>query len=192
MVKENPEQFSCSPSPAMLAYHTETAGWIPWPMGNHYRFVSMRMIQWEPCFRQDGKLWELWPGYDNEGKGEAEMSSNISSEQKSRGTVIRTYLGEGEVEDTENTLVASLGQHSPQSVPCLFVQPSISPDWGWSQVSLDSLTRHAVSLPSKPLHVLSLAWNNDRDNDDNWHQVLTVCLSKCFLFQKKKNPRFLE
>ena len=140
----------------MLAYHTETAGWIPWPMGNHYRFVSMRMIQWEPCFRQDGKLWELWPGYDNEGKGEAEMSSNISSEQKSRGTVIRTYLGEGEVEDTENTLVASLGQHSPQSVPCLFVQPSISPDWGWSQVSLDSLTHHAVSLPSKPLHALSL------------------------------------
>ena len=70
--------------------------------------------------------------------------------------VIIAYLGEREVEDTENALVAPRGQHSPRSVPCLSVQSSTSPDWGWSQVSLNSLTRHAVSLPSKPLCVLSL------------------------------------
>ena len=154
MIKENPAQFSCSPSPEMLTCHIETVGWIPWTMGNHCRFVSMKMIQWEPCFRHDGKPWELWPGYSNQGKGEAGMSSNLSSEQKSRWMIIRAYLGEVEVEDTKNALLAPQGQHSPWSR--LFVQSNVSPHRDWSQVSLNSLTCHAVSHPSKPLQVWSL------------------------------------
>lgn len=94
--------------------------------------------------------------YSNQGKGEAEMSSNLSSEQKSRWMVIRAYLGEVEVEDTKNALVAPQGQHSPWSVPRLFVQSNISPHRDWSQVSLNSLTCHVVSHPSKPLQVWSL------------------------------------
>ena len=170
----------------MLTCHIETVGWIPWTMGNHCRFVSMKMIQWEPCFRHDGKPWELWPGYSNQGKGEAGMSSNLSSEQKSRWMIIRAYLGEVEVEDTKNALLAPQGQHSPWSVPRLFVQSNVSPHGDWSQVSLNSLTSHAVSHPSKPLQVWSLLPKTMmKIMTMTWCKVLPIWLSTCFLFQKK-------
>lgn len=139
---------------------------------------------WWEAMRAMTRIWQ-------QRKGEAEMSSNISSEQKSKGMVIRAYLGEGEVEDTENALVAPRGQHSPRSVPCLSVQSSTSPDWGWSQVSLNSLTRHAVSLPSKPLRVLSLL-------SKTMMKTKMITDTRCSLyaylsvfFSRKKKPSFL-